>query len=204
MAESRVEELLTAQGPVYIRNWSTPEFLGGLEMDEGLGVFWHFNITRAKTRLIQYAQAPWDDVVVAYTGGGLLAGYVIVSRTSRRGRWGRDSIVYELTLEVSRRWRQMGLATALLRKAIVDPHWQDKIFLAQGYSWDWDLEGTGLTAEEYRDVWQGMMAKLGFVEFSTDDPGILGDPYSLLMAWIGPQVPEDAVRRFKENLVLLG
>lgn len=177
------------------------ELLRSLTISEGLGTFWQFNRARTKRILMQSVQSTGSEVLLAYVGANLLVGYLVVSRASRYGRWGASPFVYELTLEVNRSWRKLGIATRLLHTAVSDSHWEDKVLLARGYSWTWDLEGTGLTAEKYRDVWQRMLMRPGFVEYPTDDPSFLGDPYGLLMAWIGPQVDEEARQRFRSNLV---
>lgn len=193
--------MVTVLGTVYVCSWASSELLRSLTVSEGLGTFWQFNRARTKRTLMQSVQSTGSEVLLAHTGANLLVGYLIVSRASRYGRWGASPFVYELTLEVNRSWRKLGIATRLLHQVVSDSHWEDKVLLARGYSWTWDLEGAGLTTEEYRDMWYGMLQKLGFIECPTDDPSFLGDPYSLLMAWIGPQVREEARERFWSNLV---
>lgn len=202
MVSSVVKELNTERGVVYIRAWAPREVLKDMGIEDGLGAFWYYNKERVRTHIYQSLSNPQAEVVLAHTGDNLLVGYYLISVPGRRGRWQKLGVVYETTIEVARGWRRYGIAGSLLSAACYDPHWQDKVFLAEGYSWAWDLNGTGLTAEQYRDMWRNMLAGYGFVEVKTDDPGILGDRWSLMMARMGPDVTEEKKAQFFENLVL--
>ncbi len=202
MQEAKIHEFNTAYGPVCIRAWAPRELLRELTIGEGLGAFWYYSVEKTRTNLFQSLSNPQSEIILAYTPDKLLIGYLLISLPGRRGRWRRLGIVYETTIEVAREWRRYGIASKLLSTAIEDPHWQDKIFLAEGYSWAWDLEGTGLSPAEYREIWKNMMARFGFIEVKTDDPGILGDPWSLMMAWVGPKVDEEKKSLFFQNLVM--
>ncbi|MSQ14570.1 MAG: hypothetical protein EXR50_01725 [Dehalococcoidia bacterium] len=202
MQEPKVQEFNTRNGTVYIHSWAPRELLRELQIGDGLGAFWYYNAERVKTNLFQSLSNPRSEVILAYTPANMLVGYLLISSPSRRGRWRRLEVVYETTIEIAREWRRYGIAGKLLSTAVEESHSQGKIFLAEGYSWAWDLAGRELTPAEYREMWKGMMARYGFFECKTDDPGILGDIWSLMMAWVGPKVDEEKKSLFFKNLVM--
>lgn len=143
--------------------------------------------------------------VTAAVAAGQLVGYVTIApfvpirwagRTYHR-RWERLPGGHELgSIEVSRVWRGRRLGERLVLAAVADGSLDHTIVLSEELSWHWDEEELGLTKREYRAMLQRLLAKAGFREFKTDEPNVRSDPYNMLMARIGPLVPEDERARF--------
>ena len=117
-------------------------------------------------------------------------------------RWERLPRARELgSIEVSREWRGRRLGERLLLAAFGDGGWDVAIVISTELSWHWDCEALHLSKREYRALLQRLLAKAGFREFKTDDPDIAADPANMLMARIGPRVPEEERARFAALLV---
>ena len=66
-----------------------------------------------------------------------------------------------------------------------------------GYSWTWDLDGTGKTAQQYRMILIRLFGGLEFKEFQTNEPNICLKPENLFMARIGSRVSSEMRTNFK-------
>ncbi len=185
-------EIHTRQGPVAIIAWATPEQLCSLRMDAGLGFFWNRHPDKQHRALIEIAAAPQGRVVVAVTDSQTIVGFLTFHAPSRLSRWGRANLTGLVELggiEVSSSWRKLGLAKAMLGVAFADAYYDDKIVIAAGLSWCWDLSGTGLSLNEYRQMLVRLVRPFGFAPYYTDDPEIVRYPGNGLVARIGPRAP---------------
>ena len=66
-----------------------------------------------------------------------------------------------------------------------------------GYSWTWDLDGTGKTAQEYRNILLHLFSPHGFIEMQTNEPNICLKPENLFMARVGGNLPDKILQEFK-------
>ena len=66
-----------------------------------------------------------------------------------------------------------------------------------GYSWTWDLDGTGKSAPAYRNILISLFEPFGFQEYQTNEPNICLKPENLFMAHIGRDVSEENQKIFK-------
>jgi acetoin utilization protein AcuA len=66
-----------------------------------------------------------------------------------------------------------------------------------GYSWTWDLDGTGLTAQQYRNMLIRLFSAHGFHEFQTNEPNLCLKPENLFMGRVGSQVSDQMRKAFK-------
>jgi acetoin utilization protein AcuA len=66
-----------------------------------------------------------------------------------------------------------------------------------GYSWTWDLDGTGKTAQQYRQVLIRLFEPFGFQEFQTNEPNICLKPENLFMGRVGRHVSASVQHNFK-------
>lgn len=179
--------LETPAGTVRVENYVPPGALEKLTVDDGICMFSRHNPERQKTALVNVSKTEGGNVITAVKGE-LLAAYIGVHQPSERERWGKPgySWLYELgAIEVSRNYRRMGIAEALLEVAFGDPFYDDKIVLTTGFTWHWDLEETGMTKMEYHDLGVRLMGNYGFMEMVTDEPNIAMDSANLFMVRIG-------------------
>jgi acetoin utilization protein AcuA len=100
-------------------------------------------------------------------------------------------------IEVSRRWRSMGISKEILRYLVQDPETEERILYMVGYSWTWDLDGTGLAAVTYRRMMIRLFSSQGFETFQTNEPNIMMRQENVFMARIGAGIPDPVRRKFK-------
>lgn len=197
---SRTADLTTPKGVVHIRTRCSPDFADSLELDEGLGVFPQYrSIIRDKDTLKEIAALEDANMVIAYNEDGKIVGYVAFSYPSPLERWCKNGhgLLYELgSIEVSRGWRRLGLAKKMLEIALEDDEWEDKILFLTGFSWHWDMQGTGLPKSNYRNMLMHIFQPFGFRHFYTTEPNIIMDSANMLMARIGARVSDEDRERF--------
>lgn len=184
-------EVRTERGPVHIVVGATPAQLRSWRMDAGLGLFWNHHPEKQHRALVEIAAAPQGRVVVALTAPDTIVGFLTFHPPSPLSRWGQAGLTDLVELggiEVSPSWRRQGLAKGMLEAALADHAYDDKIIIAAGLSWCWDLRGTGLSLGGYQNVLLRLFRAFGFAPYSTNDPEITRYPGNGLVARIGPQV----------------
>ena len=97
-------------------------------------------------------------------------------------------------------WRRGGVASALLRFAVEPDPFEDRILIASGLSWHWDLDQSGLSAVAYRRVLARVFETAGF-EVLPPTSRIAYDPANLFVARIGNRVPPARRAAFTSRLV---
>ncbi|MCL5019694.1 MAG: N-acetyltransferase, partial [Patescibacteria group bacterium] len=63
--------------------------------------------------------------------------------------------------------------------------------------WTWDLDGTGYSAIEYRQMLIRLVEPFGFKEYQTNEPNICLRPENFFMGRVGSNVTEEVRRKFK-------
>lgn len=159
----------------------------------GMGILYRYHpdtdqrLAEGFPRFIEDGQG---RLVVARSGKNIV-GYAAITRPDSQERWGDPSApeLWELAfIEVARGWRQRGIGRELLGACFADGALDDRIVLATAYVWHWDLEGTGLSKEEYQDVLVRTFRSIGFEPLETDEPNIQEDPTNRLLVRVGPRV----------------
>ncbi len=92
------------------------------------------------------------------------------------------------------------MAERLLRAAFGDGRWDAAIVISEELSWHWDYTYLRLSKREYRAMLKRLLAKVGFVEYRTDEPNIRADYANMLMARLGQRVPAEERARFQSLL----
>lgn len=198
--------LHTPRGAVVLLDRVAPEGLGGWPLDEGLGAFGHYSRHAAEVQaraLVRVAGLPEGRVLVAVHEGRTVA-FLTFHPPDREVRWGRAQLPELLELggiEVSRRYRGLGIARGLMALAFEGGAFDDRIVYATGYTWCWDLEGSRLSKAAYRDKVLALFKGFGFDEHVTDEPNIRFDWCNVLMVRVGAGVPLAAYRRFLDLLL---
>ena len=175
------------------------EVLQTLGIEDGLGFFWHNRPDLQRDALLRIAAQPQGHVTIAHNADQNIVGYVTITLPDADTRWGRDHIegLFELGgIEVARAWRGSRLSDALLKATFDGGAFDKAIVIATGYRWCWDVESTGLTVREYRDMLNRVFERYGFKFFETDEPNIAWYPDNALVARIGPRVPPQLLVRF--------
>jgi acetoin utilization protein AcuA len=185
-----ISKEITIEGPV------SPESLKGLTMHSRLDAF-----RRPKEQheaLVEIAQLPEGRIILA-RDGTTIVGYVTFHYADEIERWseGKMKDLIELgAIEVADDYRSIGFAKKMIQLAFKDDQMENVICFTTEYYWHWDLEKSGLTVWEYRQMMEKLMKCVEMVWFATDDPEICSHPANCLMVRIGKNVPQSSVEQF--------
>jgi hypothetical protein len=148
--------------------------------------------------------------VVAAVDGSVLVGYavdlpflpIVFEGAVLPRRWQRLPDARELgAIEVIRPLRGTGLARALLAAMVSGGRLDDKIVLAEGLSWHWDHEASGLSSRDCRARLLSLFLGAGFRKYATDEPEIRQSPDNFLVARVGPAAPPASRAAFEAALM---
>lgn len=191
----------TEHGPLAIIPHCPPELFPHLELDSGLGSFSHYSSIIQKLEVFeQAASEPGGRVCVALVGERVLVGYGACWYPDKGERWARlGELMYEMgALEVSRNYRSTNLGRRIFDTLMEEKDFfEQKIAYMNGFSWHWDLDGTGLTMAAYRKRLMGLLRRHGFKEYMTNEPNIALREENFFMARVGAEVSEEDQRRFR-------
>lgn len=196
------ETLATDRGEIAIENYYPADKLERLTVDQGICMFSRHNPDRQKEALINVANSEFGNVIAA-VGRDKLVAYIGIHHPSERERWGKPGYpwLYEFgAIEVSRNYRRLGLSEAMLQVAFDDPYYDDKIMITTGFTWHWDLEETGMTKMEYRELGIKLFGSFGFMEMATDEPNVAMDSANLFLVRIGKDASLSRYQRFASLL----
>jgi len=148
--------------------------------------------------LVEIAELPEGRILVARKDR-LIVGYVTFHYPDELERWsegGMEDLIELGAVEVANEYRGLGLAKQLIRLAFEGGQMDRYIVYSTEYYWHWDLESSGLSVWEYRNMMEKLMKSAGMVWFATDDPEICSHPANCLMVRIGKEVPLSSVEQF--------
>ena len=194
--------LETPEGEIFIENYCPAEKLEKLAVDDGIRMFSRHNPERQKKALVNVAGQEGGNIVAGIQDK-LLVSYVGIHHPSERERWGKPAYpwLFELgAIEVSRNYRELRLAEKMLEMAFDDPFYDDKIMLTTAFTWHWDLEATGMTKLQYRELFIHLSGKFGFIEMATDEPNVTMDSANLFLVRLGRNVSFSKYQRFASLL----
>jgi acetoin utilization protein AcuA len=194
----------TPQGPVAVHDWCESAFIAGHEMESGLGTFPSYrSLFTSPEGLAKVSRGGQADVVLGIDRQDRIAGYCIMGEPEAREFWGRlgPGTLYEIVgLEVSRNYRKTKLGRLLLDYGLTNELAEERITFMVGYSWTWDLEGSGLSAADYRAMLMRMLQPYGFRRYPTNEPNVALRPENVFMARVGSRVPAETFKKFKNLL----
>ncbi|KEQ27379.1 GNAT family N-acetyltransferase [Paenibacillus tyrfis] len=148
--------------------------------------------------LVEIAGLPEGRIVLARISTQIV-GYVTFHYPDEMERWSEGNMedLVELgAIEVADDYRGLGLGKKLIRLAFEDGQLENVITFTTEYYWHWDLEKSGLTVWQYRDMMEKLMKSVDMVWYATDDPEICSHPANCLMVRIGKNVPLSSVEQF--------
>lgn len=195
---AQVKRYETAVGTVLLRPSCSPSLVECLRADEGLRAFARLPKLEYQ-QLLSVAQRPDSVLILAYTLTGEIVGQVTLAPAD--SWWQGLTDTYEAAIEVSTRWRGLGIAHQLLGCAAELDGLERAIILGMGLSWHWDLKGLGMTPFSYRTMIEQLFARYGFVEYLTSEENIRMDPANILLARLGSKVEAKSVEKFFERLL---
>jgi acetoin utilization protein AcuA len=188
--------IATPAGDVIVEGPVAPEVLAGLDFHEGLKAF--RTAPKQKEALVGIADLPEGRIIIARQGNQVV-GYVTYLYPDPMERWSEaqmDDLVELGAIEVAAPYRGGSIAKTLLAVSFLDDAMNDYIVISTEYYWHWDLDSTGLSVWDYKEVMKKVMGSVGMENFATDDPEITSHPANMLMARIGTRVGLDSIERF--------
>jgi acetoin utilization protein AcuA len=201
LACARDAELVeTPKGTIAICPRCVSGSFSGLKLDSGLGNFSHYSSIIQKLEVFEKVSSGKDGrVALALIDGNTVIGYLACWYPDRTERWSKlGELMYELgAVEVSRNFRHMQIAQKMISSILADDFFEDKIAYMNGFSWHWDLDGSGLNMAEYRKMIMRLLKSHGFQEFYTNEQNIALREENIFMARIGSRVSAEQQKKFR-------
>ena len=193
--------LHTPKGNVRIRSFCSPAEIRKCTFDHQFASHPHFKFLYTNRELLEKAaDQPGANVVLALGEHNHIIGYGVLAYPDPEERWADlgSEIMMEVTaIEVCRCWRSRKIASSILKMMVVHSQIEEKILYMVGYSWTWDLNGTGKTAQQYRQMLINLFEPHGFKEYRTNEPNICLKPENLFMCRVGNNIGQAILYRFK-------
>ena len=187
----------TAAGSLILHSFCPPSLVTSLKADRGLHAFTHVP-EREHQLLLGIAERPDCALTLAYTPNGEIVGQVTLAPAD--AWWQGVTNTYELAIEVSSRWRRLGIARQLLSLTLEHHAVEEMILVAVGLSWHWDLKGSGLSPFRYRSLLAHILEPYHFFECLTDEPNVGMDPANILLVRIGKNVELEVMDQLFQRL----
>jgi acetoin utilization protein AcuA len=191
----------TPAGTLSIRSFCTPADIQTYRFDEQFGSHAQYKSIYTKRETLEKHAAETDaNVVLALTPNRRIVGFGVFSHPDPDDRWvdlGPGMMMEVRAVEVSRSLRSLKIAGDLVSLMLDHPRIEQMIAYMVGYSWTWDLDGSGLTAQQYRNMLIRLFSPHGFIELQTNEPNICLKPENLFMGRIGSTVSEQVRQDFK-------
>lgn len=191
----------TPQGSVTIRSRCTTQEIRTFVFDSQFGTHAHYkSLYTRRESLEKNAALPDADVTLALTDHNHIVGFGVLAYPEPDERWNRlgPRLMMEVkAIEVSRSWRSAGVARGIIQTMMSQPMIEDKIIYMVGYSWTWDLDGAGQSAQAYRRMLIRLFEPCGFQEYQTNEPNICLKPENILLGRIGRNVTKEQKDNFK-------
>ena len=199
--DQKIQTCFFGEGGITIRSFCSPDQIDLLSLKETFVESGRYNpILSKKESLIDAAMQPDANVTLAYTEDKKIIGISILRYPHPDERWSKieDRVMMEVSVtEVAGMWRLKGIARKLLGLLLDHPLREDRIIYMVGYSWTWDISGTGKSVIEYRDILINLFSQSGFRIYPTNEPNVMMRPENLFMARIGANISENVRKRFK-------
>ncbi len=191
----------TPAGPIHIRSFCTSAEIQSYRFDDQFGSHAQYKSIYTKRETLEKHAGKKDaNVVLALTENQQIVGFGVFSHPEADDRWtelGPGMMMEVKAVEVSRSLRSCKIAGDLVRLMLAHPKIEHMIGYMVGYSWTWDLDGSGLNAQQYRNMLIRLFSPHGFIELQTNEPNICLKPENLFMGRVGSGVSDQVRQDFK-------
>jgi acetoin utilization protein AcuA len=198
---SKEDIVPTTKGDVRLRSFCRPDEIRQYDLDfEFTACGAYKSLYTERQSLEDNAQHTDTNVVLALAASQRIIGFGVLSRPEPGERWfelGPGVMLEVKVIEVARSWRQVGIASRILKLVIDYPQIEDKILYMVGYSWTWDLQGIKKTAEEYRAILIHLFERFGFQTYETNEPNVCLKPENVFLCRVGNNLSKTTRDRFK-------
>ena len=193
--------LETAAGDILLRSFCSPDEIRQYAFDTEFARHAQYrSLYTKKESLEKDAKREGVNVVLAVDSKKTIVGFGVLDFPEPGERWldlGPGLMMELKVIEVCRSWRSTGLAGEIMKLLTAHDEVNDMILYLVGYSWTWDLDGTGKTAQAYRKMLINLFEPHGFEEMQTNEPNICLKPENIFMARIGNRISDDMRTQFK-------
>lgn len=203
MNDSPQKEIVraTPSGLIRIRSFCTPAEIQSYRFGDQFGTHAQYKSIYTKRETLEKHAGKSDaNVVLAVTDARRIVAFGVFSHPDADERWrelGPGMMMEVKAVEVSRTLRSQKIAGDLVQLMVDHPRIEAMIAYMVGYSWTWDLDGSHLTAQQYRNMLIRLFSPHGFIEMQTNEPNICLKPENLFMSRIGDRVDDKVRQDFK-------
>ena len=189
----------TPNGNLRVKSFCTPEQVRQFVFDSEFKTYAQYrSIYTKRESLEEKAADPDANVTLAVSSSNHIVGFGVLDFPDPDDRWvklGPRRMMEVKVVEVCRSWRSSRIGGVILKLLLTHPGIEDMIVYLVGYSWTWDLDGSGMTAQQYRRMLVRLYEKYGFMEYETNEPNVCLKPENFFMARVGQNIsPEDRTR----------
>ena len=186
---------------VRIRSFCRPDEFKRYTLDKQFGITEDYKpLYTQRESLERIAEQANANVVLALDTTDKIIGFSVLADPDPQERWtqlGPGLMMEVKAIEVSRTWRSAGIASRMLKSLLEHRRIEDMIVYLVGYSWTWDLKGTGKSAGAYSQTLINIFEPFGFKQYETNEPNVCLKPENFLMGRIGSNVTQTTKDRFK-------
>lgn len=186
---------------VRIRSFCRPDEFKRYTLGKQFGITEDYKpLYTQRESLERIAEQANANVVLALDTTDKIIGFSVLADPDPQERWtqlGPGLMMEVKAIEVSRTWRSAGIASRMLKSLLEHSRIEDMIVYLVGYSWTWDLKGTGKSAGAYSQTLINIFEPFGFKQYETNEPNVCLKPENFLMGRIGSNVTQTIKDRFK-------
>ena len=186
---------------VRIRSFCRADEIKRYTLDKQFGITEDYKpLYTQRESLEKIAEQANANVVLALDTTDKIIGFSVLADPDPQERWtqlGSGLMMEVKAIEVSRTWRSAGIASRMLKSLLDHRRIEDMIVYLVGYSWTWDLKGSGKSAGAYSLTLINIFEPFGFEQYETNEPNVCLKPENFLMGRIGSNVSQTIRDRFK-------
>jgi acetoin utilization protein AcuA len=203
MADRKQQTVVTptSKGEITLKSFCTPEDIRACTFDRQFVKYARYKSLYTKKESLEREAAEKDaNVVLALAPETHIIGFGVLTYPHPDERWhkvGPEVMMEIAALEVCRSWRGVKLAKTMAGMLLTHPQVENKIVYFVGYAWTWDLEGTRLSAQEYRTIIIKVFEPYNFRIYQTNEPNICLKTENIFMCRIGKNISPEIEKRFK-------
>jgi len=185
---------------ITIHPFCKPDEIKRYTFDEQFGMHAQYKSLYTKKESLEKNLSQKNANVTLAIEDNNIVGFGVLNHPDEGDRWldlGPGLMMEVKAIEICRRYRSHGIASDILGSLVNSLIVEDLIIYMVGYSWTWDLDGTGKSALDYRKMLIRLFEPFGLQELQTNEPNICLKPENLFMARVGQQVSNEKQQAFK-------
>lgn len=197
---SQWNTLETPEGKLSVATFASFEDISRLKFDRQFGEHTGFRSLYTRGESLMMRSCEEEVNVVLAVQENTIVGFGLLACPDPGQRWaglGPRKVMEVKAIEVVRGLRNSGLGKVLVQGMLSYPEVEKRILFLVGYTWIWDLAGSGLTGSQYHQMMVRLFQPFGFTECPTNEPNVCLDPDNLFMCRTGKNVSDRLKDDFK-------